>query len=162
MLKTLTTSKEGKIQRLNCIKITLKIPGESQLAFFWSSKQTNKGNSSYCFSALLKIAKIFPRDAIILGSHTCTWDSYKHSNYNSNPLDGVWGPRQSWISTWTGWKWQVRSRKLNLVTNQFVTRAPTLPRPHMTRVSSRVTIYSVRAVKSSEGIKNIKIAVVWP
>ena len=70
MLKTLTTSKEGKIQRLNCIKITLKIPGESQLAFFWSSKQTNKGNSSYCFSALLKIAKIFPRDAIILGGVT--------------------------------------------------------------------------------------------
>ena len=160
MLKTLTTSKEGKIQRLNCIKIFLKIPGESQLAFFRSSKQTNKGNSSYCFSALLKIAKIFPRDAIILGV-TLALETHinKLRNYNSNPLDGVWGPRQSWISTWTGWKWQVRSRKLNLVTDQFFTRAPTLPRPHMTRVSSRVTIYSVRAVKSSEGIK---IAVVWP
>ena len=54
---------------------------------------------------------------------------------------------------------QVYARKLSLVTNQLFTRAPTLPRPHMTRVSSRVTIYSARAVKSSEGIK---IAVVWP
>ena len=50
MVKTLTTSKEGKIQRLNCIKITLKIPEGSQLAFFLSSKQTNKSISSYCFA----------------------------------------------------------------------------------------------------------------
>ena len=50
MAKTLTTSKEGKIQRLNCIKIALKIPEGSQLAFFLSSKQTNKSISSYCFA----------------------------------------------------------------------------------------------------------------
>ena len=38
---------------------------------------------------------------------------------------------------------RVHARKLSLVTNQLFTRAPTLPRPHMTRVTCLVTRHNL-------------------
>ena len=135
MAKTLTSSEEGKIQRLNCIKITLKIPGESQLAFFSSSKQTNKSISSYCFSAFYwireseKIAlsidfgeKPKLKIGITLENHTNI--VYALASFKYKYLPGRWlldGSSSTWpecqvvkVAEMIG-----MDRKQNLVTNQF-------------------------------------------
>ena len=117
MAKTLTSSEEGKIQRLNCIKITLKIPGESQLAFFSSSKQTNKSISSYCFSAFYwireseKIAlsidfgeKPKLKIGITLEIHTNI--VYVLASFKYKYLSGRWllnGSSSTWPSGESGW-----------------------------------------------------------
>ena len=130
---------------MNCIKITLKIPGESQLEFFRSSKQTNKGNSSYCFSALLKIAKKFPRDVKFNNTWEYNWRliyTFKLQQHHARWRLGAE------LVIYLGWvkvtsRVYARKRKLSLVTNQLFTRAPTLPRPHMTRVSCLVTRHNL-------------------